>query len=477
MHANRRIITVLLALAAGALWGADEPLESAVAKARLDAAEHLKTATAELTAVRARVAAARAPLAESTREAEARLARLESELVRLETEHAKFTETRDRLRRENDAEKRNLGYLLNQAQESMKSIEDALLPGERGLWGDRLADLRRGLDQATAQDGAPAALATADFILERIDCHIGGCQAVGQAVAERDNRILPGRFVYVGPETFFRADSGEVLGPVALRPGGEWPMVYDAGNWSVAAAGTLFADGPGLAPLDASAGKALALRQRQGTFLDQMRKGGVVGYAILAVGVLALAIAVQKLFDFRRLAVDEPPAVRAVLAKIAAGSHEEALRAAEALRATTRELFLLGLRQRQKPKAILEEHLESFVLQQRMLQERRLPLLAVIATSGPLLGLLGTVTGMIKTFTLITVFGTGSAGKLSAGISEALIATKFGLMVAIPALVVHGFLSQRIQKHIAMLERYALEISTANEEARRETRKEGAEVR
>jgi len=90
----------------------------------------------------------------------------------------------------------------------------------------------------------------------------------------------------------------------------------------------------------------------------------------------------------------------------------------------------------------------------------------VIATAGPLLGLLGTVTGMIKTFTLITVLGAGSAGKLSAGISEALIATKFGLMVAIPALVVHGFLSQRIQKHLSMLERYALEIATACEESR-----------
>lgn len=477
MRAIKRTISVLLALAAGMLSAADEPLDAAVAKAKLDAAEHLKAATAELVATRMRINAARAPLAEATRESEARLARLESELVRLETDHAKFIETRDRLRRENDAEKRNLGYLLNQAQESMKSLEDSLLPGERGLWAGRLTDLRRDLERATAQDGAPAALATADFVLERIERHVGGCQSAGQAVAERDNRVLPGRFVFVGPETFFRADAGDVFGPVALRPGGEWPMVYDVDNWSAASAGALFAEGTGLAPLDASAGKALALRQRKGTFLDQVRKGGVVGYAILAVGVLALAIAVQKLFDFRRLAVDEPPAVRSVLAKIATGAHEEAVRAAEALRATTRELFLLGLRQRQKPKAILEEHLESYVLQQRMLQERRLPLLAVIATSGPLLGLLGTVTGMIKTFTLITVFGTGSAGKLSAGISEALIATKFGLMVAIPALVVHGFLSQRIQKHLAMLERYALEISTANEEARRETRKEGAEVR
>jgi len=80
----------------------------------------------------------------------------------------------------------------------------------------------------------------------------------------------------------------------------------------------------------------------------------------------------------------------------------------------------------------------------------------------------------LLTFTLITVLGTGSAGKLSAGISQALIATKFGLIVAIPALVVHGFLSHRIQKHLALLDRYALEIATACEEGQRSERPEEA---
>jgi biopolymer transport protein ExbB len=192
------------------------------------------------------------------------------------------------------------------------------------------------------------------------------------------------------------------------------------------------------------------------------------------VGILALVITIQKLFDFRRLAVDEPATVRPVLAYLARGAFGEAADAARTLKATTHDLFALGIHHRLKSKALLEEYLESFVLEQRMLQERRLPLLAVIATSGPLLGLLGTVTGMIKTFTLITVLGTGSAGRLSAGISQALIATKFGLIVAIPALVVHGFLSHRIQKHLALLDRYALEIATACEESQRSVRPEEA---
>jgi len=98
------------------------------------------------------------------------------------------------------------------------------------------------------------------------------------------------------------------------------------------------------------------------------------------------------------------------------------------------------------------------VLRQRLHNERWLPLLAVVATAAPLMGLLGTVTGLVRTFALITVFGTGNAGKLASGISEVLVATELGLMVAIPTLVAHGFLSHRIQKNLSLLERYALDL-------------------
>ena len=131
------------------------------------------------------------------------------------------------------------------------------------------------------------------------------------------------------------------------------------------------------------------------------------------------------------------------------------------LKTTTRDLFATGLRYRHETKELLEERLTAVLLRQRLHYERWLPLLAVIATAAPLMGLLGTVTGMVRTFTLITVFGTGNAGKLASGISEVLVATELGLLVAIPTLVAHGFLSQRIQKNLSLLERYALEFTTA----------------
>jgi biopolymer transport protein ExbB len=160
--------------------------------------------------------------------------------------------------------------------------------------------------------------------------------------------------------------------------------------------------------------------------------------------------------------------VEGFLALVADGSIAKAQQALGSLQTTTRELFTVGMRHIHKPKAILEEHLYAVVLRQRLHYERWLPLLAVIATAAPLMGLLGTVTGLVRTFALITVFGTGNAGKLASGISEVLVATELGLMVAIPTLVAHGFLSHRIQRCLSLLERYALEFATAAQSAQTE---------
>ncbi|MBO4511386.1 MAG: MotA/TolQ/ExbB proton channel family protein [Victivallales bacterium] len=98
---------------------------------------------------------------------------------------------------------------------------------------------------------------------------------------------------------------------------------------------------------------------------------------------------------------------------------------------------------------------ELFALAQDLVsrRERLLFWLSVSATAAPLLGLLGTVTGMIHTFSLITAFGVGDARLLSDGISEALVTTEAGLCVAIPALLCHAWLSRLVRGHSARLER------------------------
>jgi len=87
---------------------------------------------------------------------------------------------------------------------------------------------------------------------------------------------------------------------------------------------------------------------------------------------------------------------------------------------------------------------------------RLLPFISVTAAVSPLLGLLGTVTGMINTFNMIKIFGTGDAKTLSGGISEALITTEFGLIVAIPAVLFYAFLSRYAKGYLGTMEGMAI---------------------
>lgn len=105
------------------------------------------------------------------------------------------------------------------------------------------------------------------------------------------------------------------------------------------------------------------------------------------------------------------------------------------------------------PSALIEEVMYERMIQTKLKLESFLPLIAISAAAAPLLGLLGTVTGIINTFKLITVFGSGDVKTLSGGISEALVTTEFGLIAAIPALLLHAFLARRAKGLVNHMER------------------------
>jgi biopolymer transport protein ExbB len=118
------------------------------------------------------------------------------------------------------------------------------------------------------------------------------------------------------------------------------------------------------------------------------------------------------------------------------------------------------------PKDLIEEVMYEKMLETRFRLNKALPLIAVSAACAPLLGLLGTVTGIISTFKLITVFGSGDVKMLSAGISEALITTEYGLYVAIPSILAHSFLSRKVKAILDRMERVGIEFLTEVEKAR-----------
>ena len=468
MNAFLRFSLIAAVVLGGAGRAAEpDPFAAAVDRTAADFNRRLEAATQELAAARERIAREATPLQQATGAAEARITALGAEIAALQSAHAQAEATRRRLQRDAVALQKNLSYLNTLGRDSLKGLNDGLLPGEAARFADRIAALSARLDAGEEPVNPAAAIETAELLLGRLRQQLGGSAVPGRALIGRSNTVAQGTFLFLGPEVFFTSDQPAVAGTVRMREGSPFPIAYPVPDWSAAQARALATGAPGTIPADASGGKALQLRETTGTVFEHINRGGPVAYLIIGVGLFACGLALQKAFELRRLEVDPPAAVQAVLQGLFDQPPDEARRAVAALHGATRELLALGLRQAGKPKEVLEEHLFAFTLRQRLHYERRLPLLAVIATASPLMGLLGTVMGMIKTFALITVFGTGNAAKLSSGISEVLVTTELGLTVAIPTLVVHGFLAHRAQKKLSQLERYAVEFAAAAGEGRR----------
>jgi biopolymer transport protein ExbB len=463
---NHALLSALAVLTAAPALEAQDSLQAALNRATLDYGQRLEAATAELNHTRSRVSDEKAPLIHSARTWEDRIIALEAEILRLERLQAQAADSRHQLQSTAQAYQKHLAYLASLADDALKSLPSVMAPGENEAFGDALSALPTRFDAGNSAAHGEAALDTFEFLLDRIEALSGGHVATGRSLVAGDNRVVTGTFALVGPETYFRSDAGDVLGTVRSRPEGDLPVTYAIQNWSTEGAHALFGGLAGTYPADASGGKALRMRAARGTWLEHLRKGGMVGVIILGLGLVGVLISLMKLFDLRQHAFDRPEALRRALQALESPASEDTEPALAALKPANRELFRTAQRHWGKSKSVLEEHLHGFILRQRLLYERRLPLLAVIVTAAPLLGLLGTVTGMVKTFTLITVFGTGSAEKLSSGISEALVTTELGLMVAIPMLVVHGFLSNRARRSVSLLERYAQELVTTAEDMR-----------
>lgn len=457
-------IAIVVGLQLG--WAQPAPSGDPLGKAALSFAARLEQANQQLSESRAAVATEKLPILRAVREVEDKLGIVKSEIARLESLQGNFEETQKSLAKDFDASRKNLSYGATLAQESIKAFNDGLLPGEGLLYASRIQTTQTQLETADVEQNTLATLNTAELLLEHLEKALGGYSAKGKSLTSPSNELVDGTFVFFGPEAFFRTAAGPAAGTVRTREGSGHPIVFPLSPWTPTAVDPFFGGQPGAAPLDSSGGKALQLAQTQGSVWEQIERGGVVAYVILGVGLLAVILALVKLIELSRLGVDQPRVVEPIFAELSAGETASVNAAIAALKPTTRGLFQTGFAHLHQRRELLEEHVFSYVLKQRLHFERRLPLLAVIATAAPLLGLLGTVTGMVKTFTLITVFGTGSATKLSSGISEALITTKLGLMVAIPALVAHGFLSQRLHRALSLLDRYSFEFVTAATEAK-----------
>lgn len=366
----------------------------------------------------------------------------------------------DALRNELEGLKAQTEYAQRFLREYLDSFENRLNPGEEQHYKAALTRVRVALDQpaASLQDEFTQLLAAAELGLKRAEQCVGGYQFEGNAIA--DGVLVPGTVHVMGPTAVF-ADvntGGDTAGSLRAHLGTIEPIVLSADAAQARMISEFVRHQGGPLPLDASLGNALALESSNVRLRDQVARGGYVGYAILVLGFAAIVLTVLKIFDLRRFQSIDTARLQGI---VHAARHQDeagALALAQKIGGPVGEMLELGVRNIRANAVLLEELMLSVILRRRPEVERFLPFLAITVVASPLLGLLGTVVGMIRTFALIEVLGSGDPRALSAGISEALITTEFGLMVAIPTLIVHSVCTRIIRSRSGDMERVAFEF-------------------
>ncbi len=196
--------------------------------------------------------------------------------------------------------------------------------------------------------------------------------------------------------------------------------------------------------IDISGGVAIQQLARRVTLADQMRSGGPLVIPILLVGLVALILTIERLIFLGRVRHNTDALMTRVTEQVEQGDFDGALKTARPhQKRPTGRVLMAGLLHRGQSREVIESALSEAILKQAPRLEHFLGALKVSAAVAPLLGLLGTVTGMINTFQVITTHGTGDPRLMAGGISEAMVTTQVGLAVAIPVMMVAAFLSRR----------------------------------
>ncbi len=288
--------------------------------------------------------------------------------------------------------------------------------------------------------------------LSRVNKVLGGTTFKGKALGKNGLEV-EGNFVLAGPIAIF-SDGGENSGFAVSEVNSLNPRVEASGIGPevIKSISALATTGSGSLPVDPSEGDAFKLAQVQETPIEHAQKGGVVNGIILSLAFIALCIAIFKLFEINAVKRPKAGALQQILDNLNSGNKQQALDIANSVDGPFGDLLVAGVEHADQEKELLEEVLYERLLAAQPKLERFLAFIALTAAAAPLLGLLGTVTGMIQTFKLITVFGTGDAASLSSGISVALITTEFGLYVAIPSLLAQALLTRLAKGKLGEME-------------------------
>jgi biopolymer transport protein ExbB len=447
MTIARSCALLLVAAAFGSASASEGSMETATTRAR----EQLDGALAELSALRENISAEKLPLTKRLDELESRLAALRKQNDQTIRDidaggfDASKIETEVKLRQDETA------YVANLLDEYARSFETKLGVGETERYAP-IVESAKETAGLSDEERIARQLPLVHASVARLDDVMGGTRFAGSAV-DPQGVLTAGNFALVGPVALFAASDGSAAGVAVAQAGSSMPAVRPVDEAVSAEVAAIVRDGSGSLPLDASRGGALEQLIQRTSIVHIFKKGGPIMWPLLFVSLLATATVMERIvFLARERSRSDPETMQDFMAAVDHGRFDQAVEIAGRTKDfVVRALgYALAHRERSLPSALLYAN-----ARETKRFTRGIPILDTSITIAPLLGLLGTVTGMMGSFSLL-------GGELSApaaitgGIAEALIATAFGLGIAIVALVPYNYLNNRTEQA-----RHELEAASA----------------
>ena len=439
-----------------------------VQQVRAGARNDLKDSIERLAKLRGKIEQEKTPLAKTVaqleRDARDKRSEIDRRLRQRDNRDASLLQLKEEVRENEAALETSLRLLKDYARGWSQSIPSS----ERILHANSLSTALA-KDKGDRSSTFTAYLDVAELSTSSLLKQAGGGAYAGDAIVPPEGIRESGTFWTIGPLLYFSGNSGNSgfldksyeqsqdtgieMTSESVRKNTPPRLLVANQSTSQIIGQSLLSDPDKLIslPMDPSLGKALVIEGSEPTLLEEMQKGGIWIYPILFFALASVLIALFKAAQILRIPFPHGPVT---LAGNFGGPFELLRKTAQGYRGN-------------KPE-ILEEILYEIIIDWQARLEKGMPMIAITAATAPLLGLLGTVTGMIDVFRQITNFANPENSELARGISEALVTTKFGLITAIPSLIAHALLSRRLQGLISKMEGFSARLVHLKKEAPKE---------
>ena len=350
---------------------------------------------------------------------------------------------------------KTLDFIYGTNLEFRRAFETRLNTEQATIYGQEFKSIDQNLQAEEAAQKLKALKSLLDLSSKHNNEQFGGSKYKLKVISQ-DNALIEGYAAQFGPFKFFSSDhqSGMLIDEQGLDQARLYDNFTETEKASIKA---LVETGKGELPIDISRGIALKLKETERSIWQTLTDGGLTMYPLIILALFCVIIAIYKFISINLYKVKHAESnIQKILNALKENRQDDALAITDQMGLPLGPVLKVGIRHRNASREHIEELMYERVLIMIPRLEKLLTPLAVAASAAPLLGLLGTVTGMIHTFSLIQVHGTGDASLLSSGIAEALITTMVGLIIAVPALLMHAYLSGRVKKAVNTTQQSAI---------------------